>query len=224
MENLLPLAAFDWGPVFLFFLVIGGGFLLITTLFGLGGHAGGAGELHFDSHAATDLHVADGHDVHSDNNGHQTHGTLAASSWLSLRFFIYFFAGFGAIGTILTYANHRGPTLTVPVALVGGILAGVMVQYTLRSLARSGGDGSPRIEDYINKTSRVTVAIMPQKVGEVAVSVRGTEQSVAAKARRHDDQFKVGDRVVITSISQGRAEVISLEEHEFVTQTQGERA
>jgi hypothetical protein len=54
----------------------------------------------------------------------------------------------------------------------------------------------------------------------VVVATRTGERFVAAVAKRHDDGFALGDRVVVVGFDNGVAEVVSRREYEFVTDSQ----
>jgi hypothetical protein len=206
--------------VYLICLVVGGGLLIISTVFGGdqdlgvdGGDAVGGMDLEVDGDLDLDL---DG-DAPMDGvtAGHGP-SVFALSNWFSLSFVVYFAAVFGLFGTLLTWLSPMGPVLILLVAGVAGVAMGQAVHQLLRYLKRSSGNSSTQIGDYINRPARVTVAIRPPARGEVAVAVRGHERFLAAATRRDDDHFEVGDRVVITGYASGTAMVVSQAEHEFL--------
>jgi membrane protein implicated in regulation of membrane protease activity len=232
-------------PLYIICLIVGFGLLVISTVFGgdqdheLGfdGHTD-ALDVHADVDMSADLHVdtdvdtgldgaTDVHldqadaavdhaaDMHAPSEVHE-HGALAISNWFSIRFLVYFAAAFGLVGTILTYLSDVTPGWTAVWAVGSGLVLGQGVHQTLRALRRTSGGRGIRPEDYLNQTARVTVAIHPPKRGEVAVRVYNGERFLSAVSKRPDDEFHVGDRVVITGYASGTAEVVSQKEHEFL--------
>lgn len=221
-------------PVYVVCLIVGGGLLVISTVFG-GDHdvdTGGVdADVHLDVHAdvhadldaGVDPHV-DFHpetDVHAetatDATSHTDHA-LSIASWFSIRFVVYFAAMFGLTGTVMSFMTEASKGITLVVSVIGGVVVGQGVHQTMRALRRTSGDSSVTAGDFVDKEARVTVAIKPPARGEVAVRVGDAERFLPAVAGRTDDTFASGERVVITSYSAGTAEVVSLEEHEFVSQ------
>lgn len=238
--GMAALAAFPaLGSAYVVCLIVGGGLLVIATVFGgdghdadVGGdvgmdvHVDGAADFHLDGHAdldgATDVHIESGAD-HADgfsaDHAHADAGALALSNWFSVRFLVYFAATFGLLGTALTYMSDVSPGVVFAVALAGGIAVGQGVHQTLRALQRTSGGSETKVEDFLNQTARVTVAIKPPKLGEVGVRVGNKEYFLRAAARRTDDVFGLGDRVVIAAYEGGTAEVVSREEHAFISES-----
>jgi hypothetical protein len=87
----------------------------------------------------------------------------------------------------------------------------------MRILKRTGRGSEVAADDFLNKLARVTINIDPPRQGEVALSVHTGERFISAVARRPDDRFKVGDKVVVVTFRNGVAEVVSREEFEFVS-------
>ncbi len=215
-------------------LIVGGGMLAVSTLLGGDSHGDvdAGGDLGLDGHAdldgadfdadtgGLDADAAHGADlVHADaaHHGAMIDGASLAS-WFSIRFVIYFMAVFGLIGTILSYLSGAGPLASFVAAMVGGVLVGQIVHQAIRWLRRSGGNSALVVDDYLNRRARVTVTIAPSAKGEVSLELRGDTRYVPARARRSDEAFKIGDDVVVVGWSQGTAEVLSVKEHEFLTE------
>jgi hypothetical protein len=241
------LAAFDPGPVYVGCLVFGGGLVMLLALGG-GHHESGldapgdaagldAPDLPGDAagidavDVAPDVGATDGIDtalesdaatVHAPDAGH-AHTGIDAFAWFSLRFVVYFLAVFGMVGTVLTYMSdlRRGPILAV--AAITGLAAGQIVHWFMRAIIRSGSNSEVMTRDLVNRPARVTVAIARGRRGQVAVPVRDSEVYLSAVALREDDQFALGDRVVVKEYQCGIASVISHKEHTFRQDT-GERA
>jgi len=213
-------------PVYIICLIVGGGLLVISTVFG--------GQTNGGVDVATDTGVDFGGDVNVDAapdvdvspdapidtgpaHAHGHGGGLGLSSWFSISFLIYFAAMFGLVGTVLSYMSKASSGAVLAWALVGGIVVGQLVHQALRFLRRSSGNSQVRKDDFLNQLARVTVALGPNQCGEVAVRAAGRERFVAAVTRRTDDKFAVGDTVAIVGFSGGKAEVVSKDEFEFMS-------
>lgn len=231
------------GGVYIGCLIVGGGLLVISTLFGgdhdadfdggdvdLGGDVD-VGDVDVDAASGVDLdtdagdidvgdvqagdldHAAAAHDL---VHAHEASSPLALSDWFSMRFVVYFAATFGFVGTVLTYVTDMSSGWTLAVALVGGIAIGQGVHQLIRALGRSGANSAVRTHDFVNQPARVTVAVRPPARGEVGVHIGNREMFVPAVAKRSDDSFDIGAQVVITAYTGGMAQVVSREEYEFV--------
>jgi membrane protein implicated in regulation of membrane protease activity len=212
-------------------LIVGGGLLVLSLIAGHGHHdvdtdaatgldvhpqgdtdAGDAADHPGDFHVDT-LHADLGHA----DAGHvdTVHGHAEAAShistWLSIRFAVFFLAVFGAVGVILTHMTTTSPQLTLGLAVAGGALVGQAVHHLFRLIRRTSGDSTPQLGDYVNRLARVTIGIKPPEQGEVVLHVRGGEHYVPAVSGRG---FTVGDEVVVVSYRAGVAEVVSRTEYE----------
>lgn len=204
-------------PLYVVCLIVGGGLLVISTVFA-GGNAdvGVEGDVSVDVDADVDISPEAPGDA-AVGPGHEITSGLSLASWFSIHFLVYFFAMFGLIGTVLSYLSDLGSTAALALALIGGIVAGQGAHQLLRYLRRSSGNSEASRRDFTNKLARVTVAIAPARKGEVAVQARGRERFVIAVGRRSDERFNVGDTVGIVAFNGGKAEVVSREEFEFIT-------
>ncbi len=196
-------------------LIVGGGLLVISTFLGGDADVDADGDFDFDADADAELGV-EGH-VHA---GDATEAAgLSLTDWFSMRFVVYFAAAFGLIGTVLTFSSQLGSAGVFASSVIGGVVMGQVAHQVLRALHRSSGNTQVTRSDYVNKRARVTIAIEPPRRGEVALHVRGRERFIPSAAKRGDDRFAVGDSVAIVALHSGTAEVISLREHEFVTES-----
>jgi len=215
-------------------LIVGGGLLVLSLLAGAGDHdvdvdasaevdfhadadaSGVGGDVHTDTDAgaaAGETHVEGSHGdlLHADLAHAHGAGVWSLSTWISVRFAVFFLAVFGAIGVVMTYMTSSSPRLILALALAGGAIVGQAVHHLFRLIRRTSGDSAPQVTDYINKLARVTINIEPPQVGEVALQVRGAERHVPATARR---PFIIGDEVVVVGYRAGVAEVMGREEYE----------
>ncbi len=197
-------------------LIIGGGLLVVSTIFGGDGDVGLDADVDVDFDVDVDLDVDV--DVGDVDLGHAAHASgLSLASWFSMQFVVFFVAAFGLIGTVLSLTSSTASSSVLIWSLVGGLLIGQGAHQTMAAIRRGSGNSQASRGDYVNKLARVTLAIEPPKRGEVALQVRGRERFVPARSKRDDDRFATGDNVVITAFNSGTAEVVSKAEYEFIT-------
>lgn len=190
--------------VYWVFLIVGGGLMVMSLM---GGDA--------DADLDVDLDV----DVSLDGDAHAGHvdvGSLA--TWFSMQFVVFFCAMFGLIGVTMTSLSDQESNMVLALATGGGLAVGQVAHQTLRYLRSTSGSSTPQPRDYINKTARVTIAVGPKKKGEVALRVGRSERYIAALSKRPDANFKPGDKVAVVAYHGGVAEIVSQEEHEFMTE------
>jgi len=197
-------------------LIVGGGLLFISTVFGGDADTDLDADVDFDADFDVDADsIGMDHDVEVSST-HVEHGALSLSSWFSVRFIIYFMAVFGVVGTVLTFLSQVHPPIVAVISVIAGMIIGQSVHQVLRYLNRTGKVISVTAEDYKFAPARVTVSILPPNKGEISVAVRGRTRYSPALAKRQDDQFEPGDQVVIVGFKNGTAKVISQKEYEFV--------
>lgn len=208
--------------IYIICLIVGGGLLLLSSAFS--GHHGG--DVTFDhgvphatfDHATPHLDHSVSTDGHHVDQGHGHHDSqFSLATWFSIQFVIYFVAVFGLVGTTLTYGSDVSTGWVLLAAFLAAILVGQLVHQSMRFLKRTGQGSEISTGDFLNKPARVTVTITPPRHGEVAVPLHSGERFVSAVAKRPDDKFRVGDRVVVVTFRNGVAEVVSKEEYEFVS-------
>ncbi len=215
-------------------MIVGGGLLLISTIFG-GDHSGSVDadvdldmdlDVDMDMGAGLDggVELDGGVDLDTDAVGHEHefggadhhHGPLALSTWFSISFLVYFAASFGFTGTVLTHMTESTPLAVLIISVFAGLAIGQGVHQTIRALKRSGGNSQISIEDFVGQAGRVTVAITPPSRGEVGVRIGNREHYISAVAQREDDSFQRGEAVAIVDYSGGLAVVVSRKEHDFI--------
>jgi hypothetical protein len=217
-------------------MIVGGGLLVISTVFG-GDHSGSVdADVDLDMDLGVDMGVDvgidggidagvdGGLDVDTDAVGHEHdiggvdhhHGALALSTWFSISFLVYFAASFGLTGTVLTHMTEMAPLAVLITSVLAGLAIGQAVHQTIRALKRSGGNSQISIKDFVGQPGRVTVSIKPPSRGEVGVRIGNREHFVPAVAQREDDSFQRGEAVAIVEYSAGLAVVVSRKEHDFI--------
>ncbi len=200
-------------------LIVGGGLLVISTLFGGDSDAGLDVEVDVDFDADIDFDADLDADIDGDALGAAgEHASwLSLSNWFSMQFMVYFAAACGLVGTVLTFLTDMSELAVAAWAVLGGLVIGQGAHQALNSLRRSSGNTQALKHDFLRKIARVTLAVRPPQRGEVAVHVKGVERFVPAKSKRPDDTFEVADSVVIVGFHNGTAEVVSRREYEFLT-------
>ena len=147
-------------PLYVFALVLGGGFLLVS-LFGdaLGADVDGADADLDGLHVDGDVHT----EVHGDAGGW--------SKLFSIRSVIYALFGFGVVGTLLHLL--RGGDQTVNTALfaaTGGILSGALIS-ALFGLVKHGESGARTSEDaFAGLLGAVTLPLGVEQAGQITVT------------------------------------------------------
>jgi membrane protein implicated in regulation of membrane protease activity len=218
-------------------LIVGGGLILVSVA--SGGDDGADVEADadldldldtdFDAGLDTEVDVdVDAADVEIEGldgahagAGHLTEG-FSIAEWLSLRFFIFFAATFGLIGTVMDGLSGYSTPVVLAASVIGGLLLGQAVHQTVRYLKKSGGNDAIDASEYLRKAARVTVAIEPPHRGEVVTHVRGRSRYVPAVTKRCDDRFSHGEHVAIVAMKNGTAEVISRREYVALTENEPE--
>jgi hypothetical protein len=196
--------------LYVFTLVLGGGFLAMSVFGDLfGGHgdvdlggggvdldAGGleldSGGLELDS-GGLDLH-AGGLDMDAGglelDAGHldvgAAHAELHADAGhlatkiLSIRTLFYSFFGFGAVGSLLTFVWSGNPFLTAAFAVLGGLSSGAVINTAFGYVRRSESGGLLTEGSYAGLQGRVTLPIRAEAPGKVVVERGGRRVELRA--------------------------------------------
>lgn len=181
--------------LYVFSLVLGGGFLAVSLL---GDVLDGAG-------AEVDLDT----DLGGDGQGHDTH----ASKLFSLRTLVYVLFGFGAAGTVLSLTGGGAATVAA-FATAAGALSGVLIHLAFRYLERTESGAPAGDASFIGLSASVTLPLSATTPGQVAVE-RGGRRTVlrALPQSSGGDPDPSGWRsVVIVDMTDGVARVAPLEE------------
>jgi membrane protein implicated in regulation of membrane protease activity len=116
--------------------------------------------------------------------------------WLSIPVLAALVGAFGFAG-----AATLSFGAAMPIALVVGAIAGVLLAWAAARLTRGlmhmRTDAPVRSADMVGRPGRVVTALTPAQGGEVLVRHAGQQLKVAA---RGDEVLRVGDRVVVVEI------------------------
>lgn len=191
---------------YLFCLMVGGFFVVISAF---GGHhdegdAVGDGHLHLD--AASDhghqlqldmqsdlahLPVA-GHQGPEDAGDHDhppatttDHAPLGASvGWLllSFRFWTYAACFFGLTGVLLATLTTTGPIVTGLLATGAGLGCGVTASVVLRAMRAHSSSSDVTLDDLLGATGKLEFPLAPGRTGKVRIERRGHIHDLLARS------------------------------------------
>lgn len=184
--------------VYVFTLIVGAVLLGGSIL--LGGHddADADGDVDADAEAEGGLDKEVG--GHGDASGFLL-------SFLSLRFWTFFFAFFGLTGLVLDLFDLVGNawlTLGIALGMGFGTAAGAMA--VIRALSADTSGKAVESKDYVGKTARVIVPFEGSKVGKVRVDVKGSSVDLLATGIE-EDEFRGREEVLIVEMEGSRARV-----------------
>lgn len=189
------------GLVYLFALVASLGILLVQ--FAMGGKGGDAdSELHAggDAHGGSDAHDTDAQ-LNAGSAGKPVAKNLhpppndVLAFFLSFRFWIFAFFGFGFSGTLLHFLALAAPLTAALVAVLAGVCSGLFANWAIRVAARSSSTSTNDVTHARGKTGRVLVPCAKGKVGQIRIELKG--QSVDLLAITEDDEIPRGEHVLV---------------------------
>lgn len=215
--------------LYVFSLVLGGGFLGLSLL---GDLLGGHGDVDLSTDVSLDadvsfdadmdvqldtdvghldLDTAAGADAaqlgHSDAGAH-VHGSSVAAKIFSVRTVIYALFGFGAVGSLLTWVLPvASSAATASFAVVGGLLSGAVINTAFGWVKRSESGAVAAEDAFVGYAARVTLPVT-EAGGKVVVERLG--QTVELRALPHPSALDQGDpgswrSVVVVEMRRGVA-------------------
>lgn len=214
--------------VYIFSLVLGGSFLLVSIL-GDVFDADADFDSDFDADLALDAGDAvdaleavdagdalDGMDardaVDVADGGDVTHGT-AATKIFSIRGAIYGLFGFGAVGSAVSWLGQSGSMATFVAAAVGGVLTGGMVTVLFNWLKSTSASNRSGDVGFVGLRGIITLPVGEGSVGRVVVERGGRRITLRALpwpgAEGDADSWR---EVVVMEMERGVAHVAPIEE------------
>jgi hypothetical protein len=202
--------------LYLFSLVLGGGFLALSV-FGdfLGGHGDvdmgvDGGGLDLDAGGlggggdAGSAHAALDHDT-----------SHLMSKVFSIRTLFYSLFGFGAVGTLLTFLWSGNPLVTAGFALSSGMVSGALIHAVFGYVQGSESGMVQSEAGYAGCQGRVILPIRGTSPGRVVVERGG--RRVELRALPHSSSADQGDpgawrTVFVVEMERGVARVVPMEE------------
>lgn len=209
--------------LYLFSLIVGGGFLLLSVLGG-----GGESDVDFDGGLDLDmggdleLDALEGDVLEGVTELDGAEGGDAASRVFSIRTVVYALFGFGATGSLLTWAGV-GLITTLAFSIVGGIASGLLVSLVFHYLVRTASGDHPGDQSLIGLPGVVTLPMGVASPGTILVDRSGRRLSLRALPHAASD----GDpaawrRVIVVDMDAGVARVAPLEPDELDALGSGE--
>lgn len=173
--------------VYLIALIVGGVLLALTLV--LGGAA--------DHHAGGDL------DHHAGGGDGDHAGALdAVFGWLpvtSLRFWTFFAAFFGAVGTVLSAWDLAGPAPAAVLAVVAGYLSGLIMDRSMRYLRRADSNSSLGGGDVVGAGAEVLLPVGSGAPGKVRVRLKGRAVDLLA-VTEDEEPLAAGQHAMVLSM------------------------
>ena len=213
--------------LYVFSLVLGGGFLglsLLGDLFGghgdidvsgdLAGMDADIGGLDADLDADLDVHLDGAHAADVGGDGAHGGASHAAAKIFSIRTITYSLFGFGAVGTLLTTQSAGiAPSTTAALSIGTGLVSGALINGLFAWVRRGESGALPSEDKYAGHFGRVTLPI-EESGGRVIVEIAGRE--VELKALPHastsgSDDTSQWRRVLVVEMDRGVALVAPVE-------------
>lgn len=172
--------------LYLFSMVLGGGFLLLSVLGGDGGD--------------TDLDL--GSDVDFDTGADAYHDA-GASKVFSLRGAVYTLFGFGATGSLLTWAGIGG-LVALGSAIGGGLASGLLITGVFSYLNRTESGANWGDDSLVGRMGRITLPLGAGSAGSVVIT-RG-DREITLRALPHgsgNGDPASWERIVVVEIDTG---------------------
>lgn len=195
--------AAEWLPVYIVCLIVGGGYLLVTFIFGFEhehlGHDIGAH--HFGSSTGADS-------FDTPDGGHHSHSDHEGPKVVSLQSILTFMAGFGAIGVICSLSAVT-LILSLFYSVIAGLTTAALAFWFLSFAIRQQSSEHPVSKDFEDVSAEVLTRIPDNgDVGEVWAIVKGQRVKFLARAENLGETFPVGSTVMTKSYSGGIATVV----------------
>ena len=184
-------------------MVVGGGLILLSAFAGLTGHAD-APDADHDVHFDTD-HEHDLNEVHAQAHAHEG----ASESWLpflSLRFWTYFFGGWGLCGFLLAMTRQTVEPVTVTFATCVGIAVGMLAFVATRLLRKSELDSKISSKDFLGASGRLVVAARPGQLGKARLEIKGEILDILVVSD-NDQEIEAGEDVFVVGVDGSQARV-----------------
>ena len=182
--------------VYILAAIVGGILVLASALMGGEHDTHFGGDAHFGD---ADFQGIDGHEgIHSD----------VYLPFLSLRFWTYFAACFGVTGLLLTNFSSASVVTVAVVAVVTGIVAGFATHAIMSRMRDAESDSGVKVEHLVGREGRVLVRVAPGNEGKIRLDVKGELVDLTAFTQE-DIPLIPGDRALVVSIDEGRANVVS---------------
>lgn len=210
--------------LYVFSLVLGGGFLVVSLLGDVLGGGDVDTNLDVGMDGDVDLHVDTDMGFHTEGtleaahleSGADVHGAAAgthAVKILSLRTVVYALFGFGAVGTALSLRGGGSGMGTFALALAGAVLTGGVVTSIFHYLQKTDSGAHASDLSFVGLSGTVTLPLSGTVPGTVVVE--RSQRRIALRALPHASSAQGVEgwkAVVIVDMQDGVARVAPVEE------------
>lgn len=148
-----------------------------------------------------------GHDIHIEHDHDSLIGQAYWLPFFSLRFYTYFFAGFGATGVLIHYLTATPEMLTLWLALAVGLVAGLSVTFMVRLLRKGETSSGTNENDVLGIEAQVLVTIRGNTPGRIRCIVKGDAIDYLATSTE-PTPLEAGAAVIVVAMENGRALVM----------------
>ncbi len=177
-------------------LIIGGSMLLLSIF------AGGDHEMDHDLQLEAgdmdlDMDLDSDFDLDADAHGFDFHGFDA---WLpigSLRFWTFFTAFFGLVGTVLTAIGGFGMALTLGPSIGTGYLSGVAATKVLKALNKESVGKVIGGADLVGHSGTLVLPVSPGQPGKIRIQMGGR---VLEEIAYSEEVLSTGAGVLVISV------------------------
>ena len=163
--------------------------------------AGFDADADLDADADADFDVDGDADAHTGVDGNKDVGGVGGvvAMFLSVRFWVFAFLGFGLSGTLLTFLSSVGAVPTAITAIVMGLVCGFGAAAAFGALKRTASEHTEHAgEVAVGRIGRVIVPLPESGMGKVRIEISG--RSVDLMARAEGLRIERGDAVVIEDV------------------------
>ncbi|MBW2463647.1 MAG: hypothetical protein JRH11_18495 [Deltaproteobacteria bacterium] len=192
-----------------------GGVLVALSAFGAGDQ-----DSDFDFDADVDVDVDVDADIDADADADADHGhDIAAGSAgagglaellpiASLRFWTFFLAFGGLLGTLLTLVGHVGPVAIAALSVAVGYLTGFGITAAVRHLKREKVTSTVSTTDCIGASGRVLRPVSGDAAGRIRVELKGRLVDFIAETDEASD-FAIDDEVLVYDVREDGVALVS---------------
>lgn len=215
---------------YVFCLIVGGAFVLLSILSGLGdadmdfdADMDADFDADFDADVDADFDVdadADA-DFDADADADVEHGTGGSGDvevflkkrfnpLYSFKFWTFFLAYFGLTGVVFEYFELMQSTIGVFALSMGlGLFAGLFSSYLMYAVNKGSVSAGVTDRDYIGSSAKVTLPLTKKERGKVRMRVKGKMIEMPAESADDDEViFDLDEECFVLEVEDGVAQVV----------------
>jgi hypothetical protein len=157
-------------------------------------------------HGHGGVHTGEGHAAeHALDKGDAFRLGPHAAHLLSIRFWTFGLASFGATGTLTTLLGAEG-IVSLLASTVTGLAIGLLASLFFRSLQRDSVSGETSLREFVGDEARVLVPIRPGGRGTIAIRRQSGNLELVATTQ-DAEPIPAGAEVLVASVQDGVADV-----------------